>query len=107
MHIGILVDAEQRLGMQRPTVLIIGRETCDDCLNLFAQLEQWQTSMDVEVVHLDLTTEIAQDFKAKNTWVQYITAIPFTVIYRHGEPIDQWTGGDVARIESRVQSLVS
>lgn len=105
MHHEALADAEQVLGMDVPTLLILGRPSCDDCVAWYGTLDAWQPSQPLEVLTLDLTTAAGEAFKAANSWTQHIDFIPFNVLYMAGEPVAQWTGGDLVRLEEHLNAL--
>ena len=44
-------------------------------------------------------------FRLANPWVTAIDFVPFNVLYLNGEPVDQWTGGDIARLEAGLSAL--
>ena len=52
MNIEVLTDPERPLGMDRPTLLILGRPSCDDCQALYAELAPWEPSLPLEILSL-------------------------------------------------------
>lgn len=105
MHLIPLGDCSERLGVGSPTLLILGRPSCDDCVAWHAELEGWTPSVALNVKTLDLTSELGTMFKEANPWTEHIDYIPFNVLYSHGEVVDQWTGGGVDRLLSRLDAL--
>ena len=100
-----LADAEQVLGLTCPTLLVLGRPSCDDCLAWYGELDAWSPDMALEVRTLDLTTELGQAFKQVNAWTEAIDFIPFNVLYVDGEPVVHWTGGGLDRLLDRIKAL--
>ena len=105
MNIEVLADPERPLGMDRPTLLILGRPSCDDCQALYAELAPWEPSLPLEILTLNLRAPEGEAFRAANPWVAHIDHVPFNVLYVGGEPVDQWTGGDLARLVSSLEAL--
>jgi hypothetical protein len=93
-----LADAEQVLGLDGPTLLVLGRPSCDDCAAWYAELDGWPSDMGLTVLTLDLTTEVGHAFKAANAWTEHIDFIPFNVLYRDGDMVAHWTGGGIERL---------
>ena len=40
-----------------------------------------------------------------NPWTEHIDFVPFNVLYVNGEPVDDWTGGDLERLEAALAAL--
>lgn len=100
-----LGDGSERLGVGHPTLLILGRPSCDDCVAWYAELHTWTPSSALTVRTLDLTTELGTSFKQANPWTEHIDFIPFNVLYVDGEPVDQWTGGGLERLVKRLEAM--
>jgi len=105
MHPQVLTDVDRTLGVNRPTLLILGRPTCDDCQAYYARLASWTPSVPLDVLTLNLRAPEGAAFSARYSWVKHIDYVPFNVLFVNGEPVDQWTGGDLERLESSLQSL--
>ncbi len=105
MDISALTDAQRVLGMTKPTLLILGRPTCDDCQEFYKRLNAWESPIPLEVLTLNLRAPEGDGFRFANPWVAAIDFVPFNVLYLNGEPVDQWTGGDLARLESGLSAL--
>ena len=54
MNIAALSDPERLLGKPIPTLLILGRPTCDDCQAYYARLKTWTPPRELEVLTLNL-----------------------------------------------------
>ena len=100
-----LGDCSERLGVGSPTLLILGRPSCDDCVAWYAELHAWTPTSSLAVKTLDLTSELGATYKEANPWTEHIDFIPFNVLYVDGEPVDQWTGGGVERLLKRLDAL--
>jgi hypothetical protein len=105
MDITALTDAHRVLGTPQPTLLILGRPTCDDCQAFYAELADWTSSRPVEVLTLNLRAAEGEAFRSANAWTSAIDFVPFNVLYVNGEPVDQWTGGDLQRVEHALAAL--
>ena len=105
MNIAALSDPERLLGKPIPTLLILGRPTCDDCQAYYARLKTWTPPRELEVLTLNLRASEGVAFRAANPWTEHIDYVPFNVLYVNGELCDQWTGGDLQRLETGLQSL--
>ena len=101
----VLTDVQRRLGMEQPTLLILGRPTCDDCQALYARLASWTPPRPLEVLTLNLRAPEGEAFRALNPWTEHIDFVPFNVLYVEGEPVDQWAGGDLVRLERALNSV--
>jgi hypothetical protein len=100
-----LVDIQRSLGTQRPALLVLGRPSCDDCVDWYAALSTWQPTRPLDMHTLDLTTPEGAAFKAANPWTEHIDFIPFNVLYVDGEAVDHWTGEGLERLEERLEAL--
>ena len=105
MDIAALTDAHRALGMTKPTLLILGRPTCDDCQEFYRRLNAWEPPFPLEVLTLNLRAPEGDEFRFANPWVAAIDFVPFNVLYVNGEPVDQWAGGDLTRLESSLSDL--
>ena len=105
MDISALTDAQRVLGTTKPTLLILGRPTCDDCQEFYGRLNGWEPPVPLEVLTLNLRAPEGDVFRLANPWVTAIDFVPFNVLYLNGEPVDQWTGGDIARLEAALSAL--
>ncbi len=105
MNIEVLTDPERPLGMGRPTLLILGRPSCDDCQALYAKLASWEPSRALEILTLNLRASEGEAFLAANPWVAHIDHVPFNVLYVDGEPVAQWTGDDLGRLVASLEAL--
>ena len=105
MNIAALTDAQRVLGTPHPTLLILGRPSCDDCQAFYARLKLWKSPVPLEVLTLNLRASEGEAFRSANPWVNAIDFVPFNVLYLNGEPVDQWTGGDLARLETGLSAL--
>lgn len=101
----VLTDVDRELGVGRPTLLILGRPTCDDCQAYYAQLATWSPPVALDMLTLNLRAPEGAAFRQRHSWVEHIDFVPFNVLYVNNEPVDQWTGGDLDRLESRLQTL--
>lgn len=105
MDLTALTDPHQVLGMTKPTLLILGRPTCDDCQEFYRRLNAWEPPVPLEVLTLNLRAPEGDGFRFANPWVAAIDFVPFNVLYVNGEPVDQWTGGDLSRLESSLSDM--
>ena len=105
MDITALTDAQRVLGVSQPTLLILGRPTCDDCQEFYSRLNGWEPPVPLEVLTLNLRAPEGEAFRFANPWVAALDFVPFNVLYVNGEPVDQWTGGDLSRLESSLSNL--
>ncbi|GIR75632.1 MAG: hypothetical protein CM15mP78_03310 [Candidatus Poseidoniales archaeon] len=44
MDLQVLSDPQRPLGVDQPTLLILGRPTCDDCQAFYADLATWDST---------------------------------------------------------------
>ena len=105
MDLEVLSDPQRPLGVDQPTLLILGRPTCDDCQAFYADLATWNPPRPLEVLTLNLRAPEGEVFRSLNLWTDHVDFVPFNVLYVGGEPVDQWTGGDLARLETALASL--
>jgi len=101
----VLTDVDRELGVAQPTLLILGRPTCDDCQAYYAQLATWSPPVEMEVLTLNLRAPEGAAFRKRHSWVEHIDSVPFNVLYVNNEPVDQWTGGDLVRLMSGLNAL--
>ena len=105
MDLEVLVDAERTLGVDRPTLLILGRPTCDDCQAFYARLATWTPPRPITVLTLNLRAAEGEAFRALNPWTKHVDFVPFNVLYLDGEIVDEWTGGDLERLQHALSLL--
>lgn len=105
MDLQVLSDPQRPLGVDQPTLLILGRPTCDDCQAFYADLATWNPPRPLEVLTLNLRAPEGEVFRSLNPWTDHVDFVPFNVLYVGGEPVDQWTGGDLSRLETALASL--
>ena len=91
----VLTDPHRILGAKHPTLLILGRPTCDDCQAFYAALADWVPPRPIEVLTLNLRAPEGEAFRSLNPWTKHIDFVPFNVLYVNDEPVDEWTGGDI------------
>ena len=101
----VLSDVDRELGIDQPTLLILGRPTCDDCQAFYAQLATWDPPVPMDVLTLNLRAPEGAAFRKRHSWVEHIDSVPFNVLYVNNEPVDQWTGGDLVRLMSGLNAL--
>ena len=101
----VLTDVDRKLGVDQPTLLILGRPTCDDCQAFYAQLARWTPPVPMDVLTLNLRAPEGAAFRKRHSWVEHIDSVPFNVLFVNGEPVDQWAGGDVERLMSSLNAL--
>jgi len=98
VDIQVLEDASAVLGHDRPTLLVLGRPSCDECQRWYDVLRSWMPDGELEVLSLDLTHEVGMAYKAQNTWSERIDFIPFNVLYVNGQSVSEWRGGSLERL---------
>ena len=54
---------------------------------------------------LNLRAPEGKIFRSLNPWTEHIDFVPFNVLYVDGEPVDEWTGGDLGRLEAALAAL--
>ena len=88
-----------------PTLLVLGRPTCDDCQRWHAALTQWRTGVaGVRIVELNLRSPEGKLFKADQPWTQHIDWVPYNLLYVNGETVAEWSGESLDALE---EALVS
>ena len=101
----VLTDVNRRLGVDQPTLLILGRPTCDDCQAFYARLATWDPPVPMEVLTLNLRAPEGAAFRELYSWVEHIESVPFNLLYVDGEPVDQWAGGNLERLMASLNDL--
>ena len=105
MDITALTEAHRVLGTPQPTLLILGRPTCDDCQAFYTELADWTPPRPLEVLTLNLRAPEGEAFRTANAWTNAIDFVPFNVLYVNGEAVDQWPGGQLQRLEHALGAL--
>ena len=101
----VLTDVDRKLGVDQPTLLILGRPSCDDCQAFYARLAALESPVPMEVLTSNLRAPEGAAFRNRHSWVEHIDSVPFNVLYVNGEPVDQWTGGDIERLMTSLNAL--
>lgn len=88
-----------------PTLLVLGRPTCDDCRRWHGMLSQWRTDVPgVRIVELDLRSPEGEAFKTNHPWTDHIDWVPYNLLYVGGETVEEWTGDSLTIFEEALSS---
>ena len=99
MHLRAMTHVDEALGQDgRITLLVIGRPGCEDCTKWHRDLEQWDEVPLLDIVTLNIRSELGSEFKEANTWAAHIDMVPFNVLYVNGEACAHWYGGQHAAL---------
>jgi hypothetical protein len=74
-------------------VLILAKDDCDNCAAYEAEIRGLQDRGllgDLVVGKIVLTRPGARGFKRANPWLSGIDFLPYTLLYRSGEQVDQF-----------------
>ena len=103
MHLRAMTHVDEALGQGgRITLLVIGRPGCDDCTRWHHELEQWEGFPLLDIVTLNIRSELGSSFKEANTWASHIDMVPFNVLYVNGEACAHWNGGQLTGLTDRL-----
>jgi len=87
-----------------PTLLVLGRPTCDDCRAWHDELATYTSTVaGFRAIELDLRSTEGAAFKAAQPWTEHIDWVPFNVLYRAGQPVEEWTGGGLKRLDEALR----
>lgn len=87
-----------------PTLLVLGRPTCDDCRAWHDELATYASAVrGFRAIELNLRSLEGEAFKAAQPWTVHIDWVPFNVLYCAGQPVEEWTGGGLKRLEEALK----
>lgn len=87
-----------------PTLLVLGRPTCDDCRAWHDELATYASTVNgFRAIELDLRSPEGEAFKATQPWTAHIDWVPFNVLYFAGQPVEEWTGGGLKRLDEALR----
>lgn len=91
-------------------VLMLAKSDCAACKAWTEELEaalgepgRWA---EVRFAKLVLDQPGLGRFKKSNPWLTQVDALPFNVIYKHGERVKSFAGGGLERLENRLRRVV-
>jgi hypothetical protein len=73
--------------------LILGKDDCDNCAAYEAEVRRLQEQGvlgELVVGKIMLTQPGCRAFKRENPWLRDVTFLPYTVLYRSGERVDEF-----------------
>jgi hypothetical protein len=90
-------------------VLLIGKTTCPACQTYGDEVEAFLAGdaapSDVRFGKVLLDQRGLTDFKRANPWLAQVDTLPFTRIYRAGQPWKEFAGGGIDRLQRRLEAL--
>jgi hypothetical protein len=90
-------------------VLLVGKTTCPYCVQWAAELESFLATnhpyREVRFGKLLLDAPGLSSFKKASPWLASVDVLPYTVIYRSGQPKLSFAGGGLDRLVSRLQRI--
>jgi hypothetical protein len=90
-------------------VLVLTMSDCPHCRawveELSGFLEEDRRLDDVGFGKVVLDGQNVETFKAQNPWLEFIDGVPFTALYRSGEPKNSFHGSGVQRLVRKVTRL--
>ena len=92
--------------MAERAVLILTKSTCGSCGAYQAEIERLLERgklAGVPIGKLVLDQRGATRFKRENPWVAGLTALPYTVIYRHGMHVDGFSASKGSYLLERLE----
>ena len=90
-----------------PTVLLIlGKTTCQACKEWAAELDDWQSTFDIEFTKVLLDKPGLGRFKIAHPWVSEVDMLPMNVLIKDGEIVKQWAGAGIQRMENRIKRVI-
>ena len=89
-------------------VLLVGKTTCPACRAYGEEVEAFLASdapAHVRFGKVQLDQRGLTDFKRQNPWLAQVDTLPFTRIYRAGQPWKEFAGGGIDRLRRRLHAL--
>lgn len=89
-------------------VLVIGKSDCGYCQKYnadIADLVESRTYGDVVFGKLALDKPGSTQFKRANPWISRLKELPYTVLYRSGEPVDKFAASKASYLKERLQEI--
>jgi hypothetical protein len=92
-------------------VLMLGKSDCEHCHEFTEELHAFlgadRTYADVRFGKMLLDRGGLATFKRANPWLAEADVLPYTLIYRAGEKVAEFTGGGIGRLQARLKRLRS
>ena len=88
--------------------LILGKDDCDSCAAYEADIRRLleQGAFDELIVgKIMLTRPGCRAFKRENPWLRDVTYLPYTVLYRSGERVDEFASSRGSYLLERASDL--
>ena len=98
----------ERVTQAERGALILGKDDCGGCSEYEADIKrlQEQGALDELVVgKIMLTRPGCRAFKRENPWLRDVTYLPYTVLYRSGERIDEFASSRGSYLLERASDL--
>ena len=89
-------------------LLMLGKTSCRVCAEWTLELTDWQSPHpELKVAKIQLDQSGLGRFKMANPWLVDVDLLPWNVLFVDGEPLEQWAGAGLARLENRLQRIMS
>jgi hypothetical protein len=88
--------------------LILAKDDCESCAAYEADIRRLQEQGilgELVVGKLMLTQPGCRAFKRENSWLRDVTYLPYTVLYREGERIDEFASSKGSYLFDRASDL--
>jgi hypothetical protein len=88
--------------------LILGKDDCDSCATYEADVRRLQEQGvlgELVVGKIMLTRPGCRAFKRENPWLRDVSYLPYTVLYREGERVDEFASSRGSYLLERASDL--
>jgi hypothetical protein len=88
--------------------LILGKDDCDNCAAYEADVRRLQEQGvlgELVVGKIMLTQRGCRAFKRENPWLRDVTYLPYTVLYREGERVEEFASSRGSYLLERASDL--
>ena len=87
-------------------VLMLGKSDCSACKMWTSTLREWTVPEGVQLGKILLDTPGLGRFKITHPWVAEVDILPYNAIFIKGKMKENWAGGGINRLESRLNRFI-
>lgn len=87
-------------------VLVLGKSSCGNCYEYDKDISEILNKPEYATISFGkivLDEPGSMMFKKNNTWISKLEYLPYTVLYRRGQKVDEFTASNLRYLEEKLQ----